>query len=289
MSQMSVTSDLATSPPVSSDGDDGVEIMFRIDESEDTDNDSRAGTATSLDSGFDGCVTGPPRQRRVRTITECTQSDSDKIELRNKMNKISRPSCVFHEMRLSELNELTSESVLGNIHLDLAQYHEACRFHANVQDKVSAHFHLKCAADCENKQALIAISSLYTGLPNDILPALTQADVIDLVSGDIQDIGLDYMISAARRGDTYSKEYLAKAFDSGCNLGTRERDYSVAMRYYAEAVEAGAERRYLLIARQAEICLMSESECHDPNRAGELYSEAAEVAMEEMAGKLATK
>ena len=84
-------------------------------------------------------------------------------------------------------------------------------------------------------------------------------------------------------------EYLAKAFDTGCNLGRRKQDYSVAMRYYAKAVEAGVDRRYLLIARQAEICLMSESEVYDPSRARELYSEAAETAMEEMVGKLATK
>ena len=224
-------------------------------------------------------------------MTECEDTDEERQNLRVKMDRVSRPSCVFNEMKLAEMMEVAgeTESVLGSIHLDLAMYHEACRFAADVQDKVSAHFHLKCAADCENKQALIAISSLYVGLPNDVLPALTQSDVIDLVPGDIQDVGIDYMISAARSGGTYSKVYLAKAYDSGINLGSRERDYSAALRYYNEAVEAGADKRYLYVARQAEISLISDSECYDPNKAGELYSEAAEIAMEEMAGKLATK
>ena len=194
-------------------------------------------------------------------------------------------------MRLSDLaaDLAAEESVLGNIHLDLAQYHEASRFQVDVQDKLSAHFHLKCAADCENRQALVAISSLYTGLPNDILPGLSQSDVLDLVPGDIQDVGMDYMIAAARSGDTASKVYLAKAFDSGCNLGSRPRDLDQALRYYSEAVDAGAERSYVLIARQAEILLMEDGPNFDPNRAGELYNEAAEAAMEEMKGKLATK
>ena len=195
-------------------------------------------------------------------------------------------------MRLSDLAEdivASEESVLGAIHLDLALYHEASRFQVDVQDKVSAHFHLKCAADCENKPALAAISSLYTGLPNDILPGLSQTDVLDLVPGDILDVGLDYMIAAARTGDTASKLYLAKAFDTGCNLGSRPRDLGQALRYYGEAVEAGADRRYLLIARQAEILLMEDGGHFDANKAGELYNEAAEAAMEEMAGKLATK
>merc|ERR1719336_2789814 len=115
-------------------------------------------------------------------------------------------------MRLCEVAALVpdTESVLGIIHLDLALYHESSRFQAGVQDKLSAHFHLKCAADCENRSALAAISSLYTGLPNDILPGLTQADV--------QEVVLDYMTAATRSGDTAAKLYLARAYDSGCNL-----------------------------------------------------------------------
>ena len=152
------------------------------------------------------------------------------------------------------------------------------RFDANVQDKESAHFHLKAAADCENKQgeltllyqlhfinivlqpALVAISSLYLGLQNDILPGLTKLDVSDLVAGNVDDIGLDYMVSAARHGDANSMLYLAKAFDTGLNLGTdRSQCYRQAVDWYQRAVREGLARRYTLMARMAEIMLMEES------------------------------
>jgi len=191
---------------------------------------------------------------------------------------------------LSGLTPGCVDSVLGSIHLDLAVYHETCRFDANVQDKNSAHFHLKNAADCGNQQALVAISCLYLGLPNDILPALNHLDADELVHGNIGDLGLDYMVSAARNGDVNSMIFLAKAFDCGLNLGTeRSQSYVQAMDWYQMAVSAGLEKRYLIMARMAEILLMDDAGCKDPNRAGELYSEAAEAAMEEMCGKLANK
>ena len=83
--------------------------------------------------------------------------------------------------------------------------------------------------------------------------------------------------------------YLAKAFDTGTNLGSRERDLSEASMWYSRAVSAGVEKSYLLLARQAEIALTQSEDCYDPNRAGELYTEAADAAMEEMVGKLATR
>ena len=285
MSQLTVSDSLELeSPDGECEGRDGG-FVFKIEESDDT-YDSRGSTATSEDSGIDSSG------RRLRLMTESSEEDGTEERLRSRLGRVSRPSCVYNEMvrKTSAIvgTIAESESVLGNIHLDLAHYHEACRFQANLQDKVSSHFHLKCAADCDNKPALIAISSLYVGLPNDVLPGLTQQDVLDLVPGDIQDVGLDYMISAARQGDTSSMLYLAKAFDTGDNLGSRERDLSQAVRWYSQAVTAGVERSYLVLARQAEIAL-TQSDCYDPNRAGELYTEAADAAMEEMVGKLATR
>ena len=260
-------------------------VVFKIEESDDS-------TASSEDSG----IQSERRGRRVRLMTESEEGEEEgegegEAKLRTRLGRVSRPSCVYNEMarKVSGGLETMTESVLGRIHLDLAHYHEACRFQADVQDKVSSHFHLKCAADCEDRQALVAISSLYVGLPNDVLPGLTQQDVAHLVPGDIQDIGLDYMISAARQGDTASMLYLAKAFDTGTNLGSRERDLSEALMWYSRAVSAGVERSYLLLARQAEIALTKSEDCYDPNRAGELYTEAADAAMEEMVGKLATR
>jgi len=260
--------------------------MITIDDTDNT--DSQSSTATSTDSG----VNFARRKPRTRGITECLDGDDERLKLGQRLDRVSRPSCVSAEVarKLSSLVTEQSNSVLGCIHLDLAQYHETCRFDANVQDKESAHFHLKAAADCENKQALVAISSLYLGLQNDILPGLTQLDVSDLVAGNVDDIGLDYMVSAARHGDANSMLYLAKAFDTGLNLGTdRSQCYRQAVDWYQRAVREGLARRYTLMARMAEIMLMEESGCKDANRAAELYSEAAEAAMEEMCGKLATK
>ena len=109
--------------------------------------------------------------------------------------------------------------------------------------------------------ALVAIFSLYLGLPNDILPALNQLDVDEFVTGSsLEDIGLDYMVAAARNGDVHSMLYLAKAFDCGLNLGkARKQSYGEAMNWYEMAVEAGVEKRYLIIARMAAIMLMEDS------------------------------
>ena len=68
--------------------------------------------------------------------------------------------------------------------------------------------------------ALIAVSQLFCGLPNDILPALTTGEVKPFVKGEMEDIGLDYMTSAATAGDVNSILYLAHAFDTGLNLGS---------------------------------------------------------------------
>ena len=108
--------------------------------------------------------------------------------------------------------------------------------------------------------ALIAISHLYLGLPNDILPALTHQDVAEYVNGNLEDAGLDYMTSAARKGDVQSILFLAKAFDSGLNLGTvRQQSYREAMTWYEMAVEVGVDKRYLVLARMAEILLIAET------------------------------
>jgi len=250
-------------------------------------NDSRGGTATSVDSGFDMT----PYKRR-RGITECEESPDHRVKMRERLDRVSRPSSVAAEMKRksSDKTENLAESILGSIHLDLAVYHETCRFNANVQDEKSAHFHLRAAADCGCHLALVAISSLYMGLPNDILPALNHMDVIDFVTGDIEDLGLDYMTSAAFNGDVNSMLFLARAFDSGLNLGKiRSQSFREAISWYEKAVEAEVEKKYLILARMAELSLTENSGCRDPNRAGELYSEAAEAAMEEMCGKLANK
>ena len=101
------------------------------------------------------------------------------------------------------------------------------RFDAALQDIASALFHLRAAADCGNMQglnskyiltktpkffslqilqcfppALVAIAQIYTGRPNDILPAITQLDASEHEPGNVEDVGLDFLTTAARLGDS---------------------------------------------------------------------------------------
>ena len=100
------------------------------------------------------------------------------------------------------------------------------RFDAALQDIASALFHLRAAADCGNMQglnskyiltknpkfflqilqcfppALVAIGQIYTGRPNDILPAITQLDASEHEPGNVEDVGLDFLTTAARLGDS---------------------------------------------------------------------------------------
>ena len=50
--------------------------------------------------------------------------------------------------------------------------------------------------------ALVAIGQIYTGRPNDILPAITQLDASEHEPGNVEDVGLDFLTTAARLGDS---------------------------------------------------------------------------------------
>lgn len=245
-------------------------------------------TASSTDSAL-----GWNRRRLESGMSEGEDTDRDKMALR--APKVSRPSCVTAEVMQMQAVDREGqppkgESILGQIHLDLARYHETCRFDAEVHDITSALFHLRASADCGNMTALIAISQIFTGRPNDILPAITQMDAADNIEGSLEDIGVDYIVTAARLGDTSSMQYMAQAFDTGYNLGSdREKSYTQALDWYLLAAKAGVEESYKCLARAAEIFIVENGGCFDPRRGAELFEEAAEAAMEEMKGKLATK
>eukprot|EP00088_Acartia_fossae_P000553 TRINITY_DN10225_c1_g1_i4.p1 TRINITY_DN10225_c1_g1~~TRINITY_DN10225_c1_g1_i4.p1 ORF type:complete len:848 (-),score=112.71 TRINITY_DN10225_c1_g1_i4:515-3031(-) len=247
-------------------------------------------TETSTDSGI-----MMPR-RRQRTMTESFNiedwtGDGENPDKYGRVGRQSRPSCVSAEILQVQAAGAEEESILGQIHLDLAKYHETCRFDEAELDSESAVFHLRAAADCGNLSACIALSQILTGLPNDILPALAKEEVANFICGQIDDIGLDYMTRAAHAGDVNSVLYLAKAFDTGHNLGSdRRASAEEAVRWYKKAIELGAEQVYLLKARIAEIMLAGDKDFNrDPSAAGDLYTEAAEAAMEDMKGKLANR
>merc|ERR1719334_604907 len=209
--------------------------------------------------------------RRMSGYQGQSSWETGEVGLSNK--RVSRPSCVMAEVADRKISvikgtEHENESILGQIHLELAKYHETERFDTSFHDTESALFHLRAAADCGNMQALVAICQVFTGRVNDILPAITQADAEKYEAGSIVDIGLDYVTTAARMGDTGSMVYLAEAYDKGLNLGTdRKQDFSQALYWYQKAAKDGAERGYSLLARAAEILAMPDERCFDPRLA----------------------
>lgn len=85
----------------------------------------------------------------------------------------------------------TGGSVLGQIHIDMAKYHEMQRFtepDSTGYDREAAFYHLRHAADCGNLEAIITTARIALNLPHDVLPDL------DLENTDQNaDMGVDYM------------------------------------------------------------------------------------------------
>uniref|UniRef100_G1N7P5 Eukaryotic elongation factor 2 kinase n=1 Tax=Meleagris gallopavo TaxID=9103 RepID=G1N7P5_MELGA len=115
--------------------------------------------------------------------------------------------------------------------------------------------------------------------------------------------GFDYLLRAAEAGDRPSMILVARAYDTGVNLGSdRAQDWKEALYWYNAALnmtdydEGGEydgtqdEPRYLLLAREAEMLMTGGFHLDkDPQRSGDLYTEAAEAAMEAMKGRLANQ
>ena len=256
----------------------------------------------SISSGA-GMVAAYARGRRGTEMFDNFQVNL--LGFRENLKNKKRSTCLTSEMRRTM--QCYDESVLGMVHLELAKYHEVCRFTDDgTYDKDAALFHLKAAADCGVVNAIVSMAKIYCGLPHDIL---SEVDATDGPADDEDDavkIGLEYMENAAYAGDRSSMVYMAKAFDTGLNLvNSDDQSFSKALFWYEEVQEAderaaedGKEQEwgmvdppYCILARQAEIWLMDDVQDvnKDPNRAGELYNMAAESAMACMKGKLANK
>ncbi|XP_051789620.1 eukaryotic elongation factor 2 kinase isoform X6 [Erpetoichthys calabaricus] len=214
-----------------------------------------------------------------------------------------RPSCVAVEVQ--RLNELELEkkigkSILGKVHLAMVRYHEAGRFCEKDQewDQESAIYHLEHAALCGELEAIVALGLMYFQLPHHILTDINLED-----SDENRKKGFDYLLQAAEAGDRACMILVARAFDSGVNLAPgRDQDWTEAVHWYDMALnmtdydEGGEydgiqdEPRYLLLAREAEMYLEGGFLLDkDPERAGNLFTEAADAAMEAMKGRLANQ
>ena len=118
----------------------------------------------------------------------------------------ARASCVLAEMearkKLWEAEEecedrderqqqRTGGSVLGQIHLDLAKYHEMQRFtqpDSTGYDRKAALYYLRHAADCGHLEAIITMARIALQLPHDVLPDLCLEE-----NDQNADMGVDYM------------------------------------------------------------------------------------------------
>jgi len=243
-------------------------------------------------SGSGGGALMGSKRRQTGLFAE----ESDLLRFRSELQGKKRSACLDNEVRRTM--QLYNDSVLGMVHLELAKYHELCRFTDDGRyDKSAALFHLKAAADCGVVEAIVNVARIYAGIPRDILSEVSAEDEIknDDDTRTAAAKGLDYMERAAHAGERSAMVYMARAYDQG---GVADHNKQRALYWYEEiqdyddrvAEEGGegewgmADPPYVILARQAEILLDD-----DANRAGDLYSKAAESAMACMKGKLSNQ
>lgn len=182
----------------------------------------------------------------------------------------------------------------------MVRYHEAGRFCDKDKDwdQESAIFHLEHAAHCGELEAIIGLGLMYSQLPHHILTEVSVQDTEENRSK-----GFNYLLMAAEAGDRPSMIHIARTYDTGLNIASdRLQDWREALFWYNSALnmtdydEGGEydgtqdEPKYLLLAREAEMLLSGGHNLEkDPQRSGDLYTEAAEAAMEAMKGRLANQ
>lgn len=282
--------------------------------------DNHRDSETSGDSGFPserrGELDDPePQDHGHLNGRRRSESDEDSlgsagrvcVEKWNLLNPsrlhLPRPSAVALEVeRLNALNheKKIGKSVLGKVHLAMVRYHEGGRFCKKDEewDQESAIFHLEHAADLGELEAIVGLGLMYSQLPHHIL-----ADVSLKETEKNKTKGFNYLLKAAKAGDRQSMILVARAFDTGQNLSPdRCQDWPEALHWYNTALETTDcdeggefdgmqhEPRYALLAREAEMLLTGGCGLEkDPQRSGDLYTQAAEAAMEAMKGRLANQ
>ncbi|XP_055994910.1 eukaryotic elongation factor 2 kinase [Sorex fumeus] len=282
--------------------------------------DNHRDSENSGDSGYPSEKRGElddlePREHGPTNGHRRSESDEDSlgssgrvsVEKWNLLNSsrrhLPRPSAVGLELqRLSalDLERKIGKSILGKVHLALVRYHEGGRFCPKDEpwDREAAVFHLEQAANLGELEAIVALGLMCAQLPHHLL-----ADVSLQETEENKTKGFDYLLKAAEAGDRQSMILVARAFDTGENLGPdRSRDWREALHWYHTALETTDcdeggeydgmqdEPRYALLAREAE--MLSTGGCglqKDAQKSGDLYTQAAEAAMEAMKGRLANQ
>ncbi|VDK50475.1 unnamed protein product [Cylicostephanus goldi] len=262
-------------------------------------------------------------------ITRDTEKEEYWVDARRK----SVPAGVLSAMEVEQLTEsskLTQNvSILGQIHLDMARYHEIGRFlpektdeekHAiplsNLDtdisswddsvdyDKESAYFHLDIARRCGVLEAVVTVAQMAYRLPHDLLKDVGD-DRILVENGEEredfnrEEFGFELMETAAEMGDRNAMLFVAQSFETGRRMGPNAQpSYPDAIRWYEkvvgftddDSVEGVLLPRYEILAKMAQ--MYQEGGCglvQNFELAYNLYTEAAEVAIEAMKGKIANK
>lgn len=284
----------------------------RMDNHRDSENSGDSGYPSEKRSDLDD---PEPREHGHSNSNRRPESDEDSlgssgrvcVETWNLLNPsrlhLPRPSAVALEVqRLNalDLGRKIGKSVLGKVHLAMVRYHEGGRFCEKDEewDRESAIFHLEHAADLGELEAIVGLGLMYSQLPHHIL-----ADVSLEETEENKTKGFDYLLKAAEAGDRHSMILVARAFDTGLNLSPdRCQDWSEALHWYNTALETTDcdeggeydgiqdEPQYALLAREAEMLLTGGFGLDkNPQRSGDLYTQAAEAAMEAMKGRLANQ
>ncbi|MFH4980079.1 hypothetical protein AB6A40_006788 [Gnathostoma spinigerum] len=275
---------------------------------------------------------------RYASSSSCCSSrhtrDNEQENFWAEVRKMSRPAGFLSKTELQQLIEFSRQtytaSTLGQIHLDLARYHELGRFSdhemsssdkriisstneaVSLQDKTSvkelkydrksALFHLDVARRCGVLEAILTMAEMAYNMPHDLLKDVEIRDWWDVNDSNVEEFGLDLMETAADMGNRFAMLFIAEAYETGLHLGpTRSPSWPRSVEWYTRvATQPEAEvdgldgslipPRYEILKKMAEMYRQGGCGlCQDFHRAYELFTEAAEAAMTDMHGKIASK
>lgn len=291
--QRSSSIDFGRSMSVTSQGSsNGDCFMVEVAEEDQTEDKT-----DNQDFGLRKVSFAPPAMRR-RLTTGFSETNEDELKsFQERIRKKSKPANLSAEIQTRLVHD---DSILGQVHLALVKYHEVCRFTDDgTYDREAAMFHLKAAADCGIVAAIVSLARMYCGLPHDILSDVTLDEDNSITEAEKSARGLKFMEKAAMAKDRAAMIFMAKAYHLGMNTGV---DPDMALYWYETIIDfdedGGCDTEdmslddptYILLARSAELWMSGNlRDGRDPSKSGELYNQAAEVAMACMKGKLANK
>lgn len=210
--------------------------------------------------------------------------------------KFSRPAGLLSESQIKQLSEFSQKlhgmnCILGQIHLDLARYHElgqfvdkspfVCSEKENVYsakeqrnkrnagnyisyDKDAAFYHLDIARRCGVLEAIITMAKMAFGHPHELLKEVVCEEVWE--NDDLEGTGFELMECAADMGDQSAVIFVAQAYETGRFLGPMKKpSWPKAIAWYEKALNflqnsetnenetphEGVRPRYELLERMA--------------------------------------